>query len=131
MSIQPFPLIEKAVKQVIETQYPIAAGKTGGDPAYAVGDGIYVWISLVPGAGSTDENGGQWTIDIDVFGDSYGEPMGHALALEALLLRGRFTTDEMIIDNVFQNTGPFEGPWDDDAVFRISSTYVFTARRRG
>lgn len=130
-SIKPFPLIEKAVKEVIEANYQPADGKTGGDMDPATLDGLFVQLSLVPGVGSSDKTSGEWMIDIDVFGTSYGAAMNHALALEALLLAGRFTTGEMIVDNVYQNASPAEGPWDDDSVFRISASYVFTARRRG
>ena len=132
MSIKPFPMIEKAIKEVLVQHYePADDANTGGDlDVDKINAGTYFWIGLIPGAGSTDETSGQWMADLDVFGSNYAEASGHALALEALLLAGRFTTSEMIIDNVYQNSSPAEGPWDNDAVFRISASYVFTARRR-
>lgn len=132
MTIQPFGLIEMAVKQLIEAIYPAAEDKVGGDLSYTAGQELYVWIGLIPGGGSTDEIEGTWAVDIDVFGDSYGTAMTHALALEALLLRpGGHRTATMRVDTVSQNSSPAEGPWDDDGTYRISATYVFTARRTG
>ena len=65
-----------------------------------------------------------------MFGLDYGETSQRALDLEAYLLApGGHRTPTMRIDTVSENTGPFEGFWDDDTVSRISATYVFTARR--
>lgn len=131
MTIQPFPMVEKAVKELIETAYPAAAGKVGGDLAYEAGDDLYVYIGLVPG-GTSDEIEGLWILDVDVFAASYAVAMTHALALEPLLLaRGGHVTSVMRLDSVSQNGSPAERPWDDDTVFRIGATYVFTARRSG
>lgn len=130
MTINPFGLIEMAVKDLVEAKYPAADGKVGGDLSYTSDQDLYVWIGLLPGGGSSDEIEGTWAVDIDVFGNSYAVAMGHALALEAVLLTpGGHVTDTMRVDRVFQNTGPAEGPWDDDSAFRISATYVFSARR--
>ena len=131
MTIQPFPLIELAVKELIEAKYPAAAGKVGGDLSYRRGDALYVFVGLVPGGGSTDNTTGQWTVDIDVLAPSYATAMTHALALEALLIPGRHSTSIMRLDSVFQNSAPSERPWDDESAYRIGSTYVFTARRSG
>lgn len=132
MTIQPFGLIELAVKELIEAKYAPATGKVGGDLSYTSDQSLYVWIGLIPGAGTADEINGTWAVDIDVFGTSYKTAMDHALALEAMLLApGGHLTPTMRVDRVLQNSSPSEGPWDDDSVFRISATYVFTARRSG
>lgn len=132
MTIQPFGPIEAAVKELVEAKYPVAAGKVGGDLSYTSDQELYVWIGLLPGGGNTDEIEGTWAVDIDVFGNAYMTAMNHALELEAVLLTpGGHVTPTMRVDRVFQNAGPAEGPWDDDAAYRISATYVFTARRRG
>lgn len=131
MPINPFPLIEVAVKDVIEQKYPLSDGKVGGDLSYESGQDLYVFVGLVPGSGSTDETTGEWAVDIEVFAPSYASAMTHSLALEALLLPGRHATSSMILDNVYQNTSPSERPWDDDSVFRVGATYVFTGRRSG
>jgi hypothetical protein len=132
VTIQPFGLIEMAVKELVEAKYAPAEGKVGGDLSYTVDQDLYVWIGLIPGGGSSDEIEGTWAVDIDVFGNAYATAMGHALALEAILLTpGGHVTDTMRVDSVTQNSGPSEGPWDDDAAWRISATYVFTARRPG
>lgn len=130
MTINPFPLVESAVKELIETKYPDAEGKVGGDLSYTLGDGLWVYIGLIPGGGS-DEIYGEWNLDIDVFGDDYVGTMQRALALEAVLLARRHVTSVMRIDSVTQNEAPSERPWDDDGVYRIGAAYTFTARRSG
>lgn len=128
MSTQPFKLIEQAVKELIVTEYAPPAGSVGGDPGYKHGDDLFIWISLIPG-GSTDQVYGEWILDIDVLAPNYGDAMRHSLALEAILVGPRHSTSVMRIDNVYQNEGPAERPWDDEQVSRVGATYVFTARR--
>lgn len=130
MTPNPFGMIELAVKELIETKYEPAQGKVGGDLAYEAGQDLYVWIGLVPG-GSTTQIDGQWTVDIDCFGPDYASAMRAALDLEAVLVGPRHVTSVMRLDNCYQNMGPSERPWDDESVFRIGATYVFTARRTG
>lgn len=132
MTIQPFGLIEMAVKELIEAKYAPAFGKVGGDLSYTADQDLYVWVGLIPGGGSADEIEGTWAVDIDIFSASYASAMTHALALEAALLTpGGHRTPTMRVDSVSENSAPSEGPWDDDSAFRISATYVFTARRSG
>ena len=130
MTIKPFPLVEMAVKELIETKYGVSEGRVGGDLSYSRGDEFYVWIALVPGGGTTEIDG-EWVLDIDVFADTYSDSMSHALALEAILLERRHATSVMRLDRTYQNEAPSERPWDDDSVYRIGATYVFTARRPG
>jgi hypothetical protein len=126
--IQPFALVEVAIKELIESKYEPAAGKVGGDPGFEPSTvDLFVEISLVFGA--TDPTTGEWTVDIDCYGRDYAATMQHALNLEAVLIGPRHVTETMRIDNVYQNEAPAERPWDDDGVFRIGATYVFTARR--
>lgn len=122
-----FGMIEKAVKSLIETNFP--DHEVGGDLSYDGGD-PYVFIAKVPG-GTTDQTGGEWIVDVDVFAGSYGAAMRLALDIEALLVRGRHVTPVMRIDSTFQNETPSERPWDDETVFRVGATYTFTARRSG
>lgn len=126
----PFPMIEKAVKALIETKYVESVGKVVGDLSFMPGGGFRVWIGLVPGGGST-ETDGEWIMDIDVFADSYAEALGRSLALEALLIGARHVTGVMRIDNIYQNEAPTERPWDDERASRVGSTYTVTARRSG
>lgn len=128
--VTPFLSIEQAVKDLIVQKYPAAANKIGGDYRFKPGDDFYVWLSMVPG-GSTDRINGTWTLDVDTFGATYAGTMTRALAIEAAILGPLRPTTTMIIDNVYQNTAPSERPWEDDSVFRIGATYVFTARRSG
>lgn len=128
MTIAAFPMVEKAVRQVIEAGMPDAVGKTGGDPGYESGDDFFIWISLIPG-GSTTEIDGQWYVDIDVLAPSYAKAMRVALDLEPVLLARRHVTPTMRLDSTTQNEAPSERPWDDDAVYRVGAVYVLTARR--
>lgn len=123
-----FPMVEMAVKELIETYEP-AKGHTGGDLSYD-GVGLYFWLALIPG-GSADQIEGDWNLDIDVFAPSYGEAMQAALDLEAVLVGPRKVTSVLRLDNVYQNLGPAERPWDDENAYRVGGTYVFTARRPG
>ncbi len=124
-----FQMIEKAVKEVIEAAYPAAAGATGGDLNYNTGDALWVLVGLV--GGSTTSVDGAWAVDIDVLAPTYGEAMGHALAIEAALVDRRHVATGMIIDRCVQNEAPSERPWDDESASRVGSAYVFTARRSG
>lgn len=124
----PFPMVEKAIKELIEEKYPAADGRVGGDLSYTTGDGLYVWIGLVPG-GSTDQIEGEWILDIDTFGESYAAAMNASLDIEAALVGPRHVTSVLRLDNCYQNEGPSERPWDDESSYRVGATYVFTARR--
>lgn len=128
--MQPFPMIERAMKALIETKYPEADGKVIGDLSFTPGDGWAVWLGLVPGGGA-DAVEGEWIIDVDVFADSYTEAMGRSLMLETLLIGARHVTEVMRIDNVYQNETPVERPWNSEAVYRVGATYTVTARRSG
>jgi hypothetical protein len=125
-----FGMIEQAVREIVEAKLSGAEGHVGGDMAYEPGDPLYVWLALIPG-GRTDEIDGEWVLDIDVFGPDYVTAMQNALDLEAILVGPRHDTSAMRIDNCYQNQGPTERPWEDEATFRIGATYVFTARRTG
>lgn len=126
--VQAFTPIEEAIREVIEQWYP---GKTGGDLSYERGDGLLIVISQVPGAGRTDETSGQWTIDLDVFGDEYLPTMDICLDIEAKLIGQAHRTTNMIIDKIVQTMAPASLPWEDSSVTRLGSGYVLTARRRG
>lgn len=129
--IPPFPIVEKAIRQVIETGYAPASGKTGGAPTYKVGQSLYVWISRIPGGGGSDEINGSWAVDIDCFAPDFAQAMTHANAIEALLLARSHRSTVMNLDRTYQNESPAERPWDDESVSRVGATYVFTARRSG
>lgn len=128
--MKPFPMIEKAVKALIETRYAEADGKVIGDLSYQRGDGFAVWIAIVPG-GTSDQIEGEWVVDVDVFADSYTDAMGRSLMLESHLIGARHVTEVMRIDNVYQNEAPAERPWEAEDVYRVGATYTFTARRSG
>lgn len=130
-SLRPFPMIEKALKELLATKLEIPAASVGGDLSFdASVDDFYVWLGLV--SGQTTAVDGYWTIDIDVFDQHYAQAMTRALAIEAALLgRGGHRTSLMRLDNVSQNEVPMERPWEDDNAYRIGATYTFVARRSG
>jgi hypothetical protein len=122
-------MVEKALKELIEAKYEPAASNVGGDLSYDGSSDLYVWLGLVTGQATEIE--GEWVVDIDCFGTTYGAAMTHALALEAILLGRRHVTSIMRLDASSQNESPTERPWEDDSTFRVGATYVFTARRPG
>lgn len=124
----PFPMIEMAVKELVEEKYPASEGKIGGDPDVPAAVDLYVMLNLVPG-GSANQIEGEFILDIDVFSASYADAMTAALAIEAGVVGPRHVTSIMRLDNCYENLGPAERPWDDDATYRVGATYVFTARR--
>lgn len=130
MTLSPFGMVERAVKQLIIAKMPDAEGNIGGDLSFdAAEDDFYVFIALVPGGGNGLTEG-EWAVDIDVFDQNYTQAMRRALALEALLIKpGGHRTAEMILDFGTQNEYPAERPWDDESSARIGATYVFSARR--
>ena len=128
---KPFPMVEKALKELLSTKMEIPPTSIGGDLSFdASTDDFYVWIGLVTGQATAVD--GFWTVDIDVFDQHYSQAMTRALAIEAMLLaRGGHRTTIMRLDNVSQNEIPIERPWEDDNAFRVGSTYTFVARRSG
>jgi len=128
---KPFPMVEKALKELLSTKMEIPTTSVGGDLSFdASTDDYYVWLGLV--GGQATEIDGLWTVDIDVFDQHYSQAMTRALAIEAMLLtRGGHRTTIMRLDNVSQNEIPMERPWEDDNAFRIGATYTFVARRSG
>lgn len=127
----PFAMVEKALKELLAAKTDAPLTSIGGDLSYdAATDDFYVWLGLV--GGSTTVIDGEWTVDIDVFDNKYGQAMERALAIEAVLLaRGGHRTSIMRLDNATQNEIPMERPWEDDNAYRIGATYTFTARRSG
>lgn len=124
-------MVEKAVKQVVDTYQPSGKSvRSGGDLDYQATDDIYTYIGLVAG-GSSDRVSGSWSIDVDCFAKSYGAAMRAALDIEAILLEPGHRTEEMLLDNCYQDEGPAERPWDEEKVYRVGATYTFTARRSG
>jgi hypothetical protein len=133
--IKPFGSIELAVRELL------LANVTDATPEQVDGDFAYdpatmpffIRIDKVPGT-STDRFGGDFAIDVEVFGVNYLEVESQALDIEALLLGYphvvRVGDLTWVFDEVTQNSSPNELPWEDDEVTRLGATYVITARRR-
>lgn len=133
--------IEKTLKQFfLENYEPVASiqdpaerdAAVGGDLSYEKGMDFYIRIDKV--ASSADRFEGAYTVDVEVFGRNYLETESRALDIEALLLGYPHVVEvegrTWVFDEVSQNSGPDELPWDDDEVSRLGATYVIIARRR-
>lgn len=132
--VKPFGSIELAVKALLVDGYePATEDNVGGSLDYQVGQGLYIRVDKVPG-GRSDRFGGDFVVDLEVFGVNYLETESHALDIEALLLGYPHVVEvdgrTVVFDEVSQNSGPDELPWEDDEVSRLGATYVITARRR-
>lgn len=138
--VTPAPPIERAVKVFLLRDYaplahmPLADADrhVGGDLAFDPSLEFYIRIDKV--SSSADRFGGDYTVDIEVFGDDYLETESRSLDLEALLLGYPQVVEvdgrTVVFDEVSQNSGPDDLPWEDDEVHRLGATYVITARRR-
>lgn len=138
--VKPFPPFELFVKQLLLDHFADlvdftgdASALVGGDLAYdAATMPFYIRISRI--AGSTNFFDGHFPFDLEVFGDDWAETESRCAALEALVLGYPHVVEvdgrTMVFDDVSQNVGVFELPWEDDATVRLGATYVITARRR-
>lgn len=127
-----FSPIEKVVKKIIEAKWAPSVGKIGGELAYVQGTGLYIYISQVTGGGWTTATSGQWTLDIDVFGDDKNTAFNNALALEAALSEGPYRShDGIFVDHFINSMSASQLPWEDENVTRVGSIWVVTARRSG
>jgi len=141
-TMKPFSSVERALQALILTQglvvddvvTPVPAERVGGDfrfdPATMP---WYIRIDKVPG-GSSDRLQGDFVIDLEVFGQDYALVESVAFALEALVLGYPHVVEvddrKVVFDDVTENAGPADFPWDDDSTYRLGATYVITARRR-
>lgn len=126
----PFPIIEKALVEVITRDYAPSSGKVFGELQQPPANDWIIVIGVIPG-GSADELFGTWYVDVDVLGWDPITVREVANDIEPILLRRGIRATTMRLDDAFQNIGPAERPWDDDNVIRIGATYGFTARRSG
>jgi hypothetical protein len=105
----------------------------GGDMAFLPAMPFYIRVDKVPGS-RADRFGGDYIVDVEVFSVNYLDAESRSLDIEALLLGYPHVVEvgerKVLFDEVSQNTGPDELPWEDDEVSRLGATYVITARRR-
>jgi hypothetical protein len=142
-TVKPFSSMERAVLTLIEregltlldgTHLPVPEAQVGGDFGYDP-DVMpwYIRIDKVPG-GSADRFQGDFVIDLEVFGQDYFLTESVAFALGALVLGYPHVVEvddrKVVFDDVTENVGPADLPWEDDSTYRIGATYVITARRR-
>lgn len=141
--MRPFGSMERAVMSLIKTrglvdidgnEIEVPDEQVGGDFGYDP-DAMpwYIRIDRVPG-GSSDRLQGDFVIDLEVFGSDYLLTESVAYALEALVLGYPHVVEvegrKVVFDDVTQNVGPADLPWEDDSTHRLGATYVITARRR-
>ena len=141
--VKPFSPIELAVLALIRrdgltlangTHLPVPDAQVGGDFGYDPETmPWYIRIDLVPG-GSSDRFQGDFIVDLEVFGADYLLTSSVAFALGALALGYPHVVEvdgrKVVFDDVSENVGPADLPWEDDSTYRIGATYVITARRR-
>lgn len=140
MTIKPWPSIERGVRNLLLAKYgelaamdPAAAEQlVGGDDAFDGTQDFYIKIFRV--GGRSDQIGGYFIVDIEVFGTDYLQTDSRLSAIDAVVLGYPHVVEvedrTWVFDSVTQTAGPQALPWEDDAVTRLGATYVITARRR-
>lgn len=109
-------------------------GRVGGDFGYdPAAMPWFIRIDRIPG-GSSGRLEGTTVIDLEVFSTDYLLAESVAFDLEALVLGYPHVVEvegrKVVFDDVTQNVGVADLPWEDDSVHRLGATYVITARRR-
>jgi hypothetical protein len=141
-TIKPFTSMERALMALIVrdglvvdgVETPVDEDQVGGDFGYDP-DAFpwYIRIDKVPG-GQSDRHQGTFVLDLEVFGADYLLTENVAFALGALVLGYPHVVEvddrKVVFDDVTENVGPADLPWEDDSTYRIGATYVITARRR-
>lgn len=137
--LRPFTSMERALMQLLLNKLLIdgaalAPERVGGDFAYdPEAMDWYIRIDRVPG-GNTNWLEGDFVIDVEVFAREYLVAENVAFAIEALALGYPHVIEvddrKVVFDEVSQNMGVSDLPWEDDSVYRLGATYVITARRR-
>ncbi len=136
-TVAPMTSVERAVMALLVSKLPALGSsdaRVGGDFGfYPATMDFYIRIDRVPG-GRTDRHEGDTVVDIEVFSQDYALAESASFAIEALMLGYPHTVmvgdQKVVFDDVFQNSGVADLPWDDDSTYRLGATYVITARRR-
>lgn len=140
--IRSFDNLEQAVMALITgaglvlrdgTELEVPEAQIGGDFGFDQETmPWYIRIDRVPG-GSGDRHQADFIIDLEVFGADYLLTESVAYALEALVLGYPHVVEvggrKMVLDDVTQNVGVADLPWEDDSTYRLGATYVITRRR--
>lgn len=133
--LKPFPSVPRAIRNLI-LELPV----DGGVPTAQVGGDFRFDAAKMPWYVRIDRVGGQagqiqgtQVVDIEVFSRDYLVADSLAFALDALVLGYPHVVEvdgrKVVLDEVYQNSGPADLPWGDDSVFRIGATYSITVRR--
>jgi hypothetical protein len=140
--LQPQTSMERAVLALLERDFVTRDGvrladhpeRVGSDFAFVRGTTPwFIRIDRIPG-GNSGRIEGRTVIDLEVFSDDYLLAESVAFDLEALALGYPHVVEvegrKVVFDDVTQNVGVADLPWEDDSVYRLGATYVITARRR-
>lgn len=139
-TVKPWGPWERAVLELFVAGYDAmpddrtqALARVGGNFDYDDSIPWYIRIDKVFSQSTRLE--GAFTVDVEVFAPADGnDAESVSNDLEALLLGYphvvRVDDETFIFDRVYQNAGPDDLPWEDEAVTRLGATYVITARRR-
>lgn len=122
---RPFPDVEVALCDLIETLHPDLVGRTGtvGPPD----DELFVQASLGGGAddGLTDES----IVNVAVFAPTRSHAYAMAEVIRQAITRGPLIVGPVVIDRVTTEVKPRRLPWDNTSIRRIEATYRVSARR--
>lgn len=137
-TLTPFVRTDKALEIMLKANIPALADGPAG--FYHVGTAIpadvssrlpFAAVSIV--GGPTDRFNTNPTVDIDVWAATKDLALSLDSAISAFLLgyprSVRVGTRLVVLDTVFQSSGPVERPWDASTTRRYASTYQFSIRR--
>jgi hypothetical protein len=134
--LMPYANIELVVRNLLRSALYLQEGEFNRIGRDAIGDlGTRPWyVRVMKVAGSSgDRLEGDFMLDVETFAKDYNLADSLARGIEAVLLGYPHVvgvdTARVVIDSVYQNTGPHEVPWEDPTVNRILATYTFTVRR--
>lgn len=135
--IKPFSSMERALMALLVRDLPQLEEsdlRVGGDFDFQPATmNFYIRIDKVPG-GRADIHEGTFVFDVEVFSQDYLLAESVAFAIETLALGYPHVVEvedrKVVFDDVTQNVGVADLPWEDDSTYRLGATYVITARRR-
>jgi hypothetical protein len=137
-TLTPFLRIDKVLEAILKANFPALAD--GPNALYHVGTAFpadvssrlpFVAVNRV--GGPTDRFETNPTVDIDIFHQTKDLALSLDSDISAFLLgyprSVRIGTRLVVLDTVFQTSGPDERPWDASTTRRFASTYQFSVRR--
>jgi len=137
-TLAPFVRIDKALENLLKENFEVLEDGPAG--LYHVGTSFpadvskrlpFVTVHRV--GGPTDRFEANPTVDIDVFHLTKDQALSLDSDISAFLLgyprSVRVGARLVVLDTVFQSSGPTELPWDASTTRRFASTYQISVRR--